>query len=175
MILGFTGTRGGWTKVQREVIRQCLGALPELVLHGGAEGSDEEFDVLLREAGMPGAGIAIYAMAHRMEFWQARIPAADLVLTRSEWAPLSRNKFIAKECDHLLVTPFEMEEVLRSGTWATVRYARSFGKPITIILPDGSIVEESAKEIPPPVPVVKAEKRPPRPRRPRRVRRSSAS
>jgi hypothetical protein len=35
-------------------------------------------------------------------------------------------------------------ETLRSGTWATVRYARAYGRPVWIVLPDGSVRVEAA-------------------------------
>jgi hypothetical protein len=56
---------------------------------------------------------------------------------------LVRNKDIVNECDVLLVFPKEMEEVQRSGTWSTYRYAKKKNKPIVLILPDGSIKEEN--------------------------------
>jgi hypothetical protein len=37
-----------------------------------------------------------------------------------------------------------MNEVVRSGTWATVRYARNWEKPITLLMPDGTIKQEPA-------------------------------
>jgi hypothetical protein len=33
-------------------------------------------------------------------------------------------------------------EERRSGTWATVRYARKTGKPVVIFWPDGTVTEE---------------------------------
>ena len=44
-------------------------------------------------------------------------------------------------CEVLLATP-KGPEKLRSGTWATVRYARKVGKRIVIIEPDGKQVEQ---------------------------------
>ena len=41
------------------------------------------------------------------------------------------------------VTPQGNEEVMRSGTWATVRRARKQDKPIFIINPDGSLSGDS--------------------------------
>lgn len=147
MILGFSGYRhddgGLWTPEQRSGVRQCIAALPEIVLHGGAEGSDEDFDEMLREAGMPGQDICIYALPHRVPYWKEKIPAAELHLVDPERGALGRNRIIAISCEHLLATPGEMHEVVRSGTWATVRYARQNKKPITIVFPDGSIKEEA--------------------------------
>ena len=57
---------------------------------------------------------------------------------------LARNRDIVMEgIDGLIAAPKEFVEVLRSGTWATVRYARKAGRRIWIVMPDGTIKEES--------------------------------
>lgn len=58
---------------------------------------------------------------------------------------LQRNKDIVDETDVLIATPKGNEEELRSGVWATIRYARKQKKKIVIIFPDGSIKEEEKK------------------------------
>lgn len=57
-------------------------------------------------------------------------------------APLDRNKTIVNACDVLIACPKGPEEQ-RSGTWATVRYARKQGKRIMVIESDGTIVAEN--------------------------------
>lgn len=52
---------------------------------------------------------------------------------------LVRDDDIASEVDVLYACPDNYKELLRSGIWATVRYARKYGKPIIIIYPDGTI------------------------------------
>lgn len=52
---------------------------------------------------------------------------------------LNRNHIIVEMTDRLIATPREMEEQLRSGTWATYRYAKKCGKKIWLILPNGKI------------------------------------
>ncbi len=52
---------------------------------------------------------------------------------------LTRNKDIVRETDILIAAPAEIEEQIRSGTWSTVRYARKLGKPVFVILPDGTV------------------------------------
>ena len=48
---------------------------------------------------------------------------------------LERDEDIASKCSVLVACPAEPEEVLRSGTWATVRYARKYNTPRIILLP----------------------------------------
>jgi hypothetical protein len=54
-------------------------------------------------------------------------------------AYLERNRDIVDEIHMLIAIPETEEEVVRSGTWATVRYAGEREKPVMIIRPDGSI------------------------------------
>lgn len=55
---------------------------------------------------------------------------------------LARNCVIVDEADILLACPKGPEEQ-RSGTWATVRYARKQNKRIVIVYPDGTITTEN--------------------------------
>lgn len=52
---------------------------------------------------------------------------------------LDRNRDIVDSSDLVLAAPNTYGEVLRSGTWATVRYAWKINTPIIIVNPDGSL------------------------------------
>lgn len=52
---------------------------------------------------------------------------------------ISRNHDIVDETDMLIACPCGHSEVIRSGTWATIRYATKRGKLVFIIYPDGTI------------------------------------
>jgi hypothetical protein len=65
--------------------------------------------------------------------------------TSSCTLPTSRNHDIVDETELLIACPGELAEAVRSGTWATVRYARKLGRPIVIFWPDGSVTGEPAK------------------------------
>lgn len=56
---------------------------------------------------------------------------------------LARNVDIVRETARLIVTPATETEVRRSGTWATIRYARSLKRPVAMILPSGSVMYEN--------------------------------
>jgi hypothetical protein len=58
---------------------------------------------------------------------------------------MERNRKIVDVVEVLLAVPFEDAEVLRSGTWATVRYARRVRRTTVIIRPSGVIVVEDNK------------------------------
>ena len=140
MILGFTGTRAGMTDAQLRALRGVISTYPEILLHGGAPGADEEADAFFA-VGCTGTKIEVYpASAQRAGIWLRK---TDGVRVIHNWMkPLVRDVIIAKRCDHLLACPGTQEEIVRSGTWSTVRYARKVGKPITILMPDGTAREE---------------------------------
>jgi len=55
---------------------------------------------------------------------------------------LERNHDIVDESNILIATPGQMQEKLRSGTWATIRYAKYAKKvmiPIIFIWPNGTV------------------------------------
>lgn len=52
---------------------------------------------------------------------------------------LTRNHIIVEMTDRLIATPKETEEQLRSGTWATYRYAKKCDKKVWLVLPSGIV------------------------------------
>lgn len=148
MILGFTGTRLGMTPAQRVALPSVLATLPERVLHGGAEGADEEFHIFVWNRSMrqlvSRLAIEVYPIgeARRVEWREMFGHERGVTLHVETDDPLARNRIIATRCDHLLAFPDSARERMRSGTWATVRYARAAGKPVTLVLPDGQVREE---------------------------------
>jgi hypothetical protein len=63
--------------------------------------------------------------------------------TREPKDYLVRNHDIVDETEALIAMPKGETEVIRSGTWATVRYARKLHRPIYLLLPSGKIVVEN--------------------------------
>lgn len=166
MILGFTGTRQGLTSAQRAALPSVLATLPERVLHGGAVGADTQFDAWLcdleirsarpltedeRDArwtpriliiSIPRCHVEVYPIGpKRWDYWD-HLQCERRFIHYFNSDPLARNREIVARCDHLLACPAEPDEQIRSGTWATVRYARAAVKPITLLLPDGTVREE---------------------------------
>jgi hypothetical protein len=56
---------------------------------------------------------------------------------------LDRNHNIVDATAMLLALPISRDQILRSGTWSTIRYARTKNRPITIIYPDGTVELEN--------------------------------
>lgn len=142
MILGFTGTRTGMTAAQRAALPQVVATLPDLVLHGGAKGADAQFHAWVAPLYKPVLPqIEVYpGESVRWTHWNYASFSGSLFKVHPTSEPLARNKAIVSRCDHLLACP-DGPERTRSGTWATVRYARKAGKPMTIIMPDGTIMQ----------------------------------
>jgi hypothetical protein len=112
MIVGFTGTRKGMTHTQRvQVVNILSGLQPDAFHHGGCVGADAE----------------AHALADRL-----RIPTE----IRPPKPYLERNHDIVDESDVLIATPGQVNEVRRSGTWATIRYARKQDTTVLLVLPE---------------------------------------
>lgn len=100
-----------------------------------------------------GADFEAWLIAGLLGVWRIGHPASGVRRAhlaydeeRREKPPLERNKDIVKDgVDGLIAAPRESSEKLRSGTWATVRYARKLGRRIWIVRPDGTVVEEPAR------------------------------
>ncbi|MEO5927676.1 MAG: hypothetical protein ABIP96_03330 [Patescibacteria group bacterium] len=101
-----------------------------LAVHGGAPGADTSFDAFC-------AGIGIRRRLYPASKSSSKSSTAEEKMPVEY--PLDRNKKIARDCDIMLAAPFEDQEIIRSGTWSTVRYSRKAGKPIYIIQRNGQI------------------------------------
>lgn len=131
--VGFTGTQRGMTKLQRaRVHRFLVGNKVVMGIHGGCIGADIQFDDICY----------VYHLT-------TVIYPSDIPGKRGTWhytpfvmavdKPLSRNHIIVDESELLIATPEETKEIIRSGTWATIRYSIKQYKPVYIIYPNGSI------------------------------------
>jgi hypothetical protein len=99
--------------------------------HGDCVGADAQAHEL---ASLLGHRVTIHPPNNnRVRAWKT---SPDI---RAPKAYLTRNKDIVRETDILIAAPAEPEEQIRSGTWSTVRYARRLGKPVFVILPDGTV------------------------------------
>lgn len=124
------------TDEQKLGVRNLLEDLhPDSVVFGDGDGADAEFFEMVREV-LPDA-IIVARPGHNARGnspTRAHMPA-DKVMDSEPY--LVRDKKIVKDADVMIATPHSYVEIVRSGTWATVRYARKAGKPIYLILPDG--------------------------------------
>jgi len=131
MIVGFTGTR----KIELITEQRLSDLLKTLisfkidydtdltVVHGCAEGTDTYFhNLCLLE------NISIIGRPCK----NTKLENFDLLYDPAP--PLKRNKEIVNDCNILIALPINKnQEELRSGTWATIRYAKAQNKKIIFI------------------------------------------
>ena len=133
MIVSFTGTQDGMTSDQKYELENLLNQLEASEFHhGDCEGADEEaHDIAL--------GMGLKIVKHPPTNPRKRAFCKGAAEVREEKDYLIRNHDNVDEGEVLIATPKEMVEKIRSGTWATVRYARKKGRDIFIVYRDGTI------------------------------------
>lgn len=147
MKLGFTGTRESVTESQVALFVNLVTAAFPAELHTGCcDGADEFATVKIASMNMDRILLSqsvCKIVGHPPDngaFLSLRaISMCDE--SRQPKPYLARNRNIVDETTNLIAMPKGSEEV-RSGTWSTVRYARSLGRKIAIIYPDGTFVAE---------------------------------
>ncbi len=136
MIFGFTGTRNGMSEDQKDTVRWNL-RLGSEFHHGDCFGADvEAYGIALA------MGLKIVCHPPENSTMRAFTASFDVIMPKQGY--LQRNRAIVDACEILIATPEGYVEQERSGTWSTIRYARSRNKELLIIYPDGSI--EHSKE-----------------------------
>ena len=128
MKIGFTGTQRGMTPAQQYEVAHLLTAEDELH-HGDCVGADEQ---------VHGLALILSIPIIRHLPWDEKKRAFCKGGKEVEPKPyLKRNRDIVDATDVLVAAP-SGPEVLRSGTWSTVRYALKQKKPVFVVMPDGS-------------------------------------
>lgn len=129
MKLGFTGTSQGITTKQfDELVNIIKGFKPTSVSHGDCVGADATFHDICESLNIP---IDIYPP----ENTEKRAWKKNATNMWPEKAYIKRDHDIVDSCDILIGCPRLMSEELRSGTWATIRYARKKDKEVIILWP----------------------------------------
>lgn len=132
MHIGFSGTRAGMTRAQKESVFYRLALLEATHLHhGDCIGADEQAHWIAIELGLKVILHPPTDDSQRAGF------IYGVTEMRSPKPYLRRNKDIVKETEVLIATPRGSTEVLRSGTWATVRHARKLERLRYVYGPNG--------------------------------------
>ena len=158
--VGITGTRHLLTVPQHAALSQALlsvvpeGAEPALH-HGVCTGADESAHRIARAeeppwrvCGHPGHGADGKSPWRSREAEAALMLADDCVLHPSRRYHL-RNRDISAACSVLVACPAYPENdprSARSGTWQTVRDARSRQRRVILVWPDGSTEDDRDAE-----------------------------
>jgi len=142
--IGFTSTQAGMTYRQYNGfcdLMKMLSCLTNEYHHGDCIGADEQFHhwVILYD----NRPITIVIHPPSNPYKRAFCEFTGSIETRPEKSYLERNKDIVTEINLLVATPNTYVEVLRSGTWSTIREARRQNKPVYIVFPDGEITKNN--------------------------------
>ncbi len=134
MEVGVTGTRFGMNENQRFSVQKWLAVNePTRLHHGMCVGVDVQMNEIARGRGILTRGYPPINMKH----------IGDCIVDEMELPEeyLVRNHNIVDAVDLLLVIPATNRELLRSGTWATYRYAKKQLVNLIRFNPDGSSYE----------------------------------
>ena len=139
--VGFTGTQHGMTDAQKNILSNFKVWYGEIEFHhGGCIGADLQLHYIAKKKKIQ---VVVHPPTDRKKYAGGLdfdiIP--PLPIFRKPKPYLERNHDIVDETEYLIATPSTANEQLRSGTWATVRYAKKCGKKVILILPDGTVKE----------------------------------
>lgn len=130
MIVSFTGTQRGMTPLQKAMLVGALARLcPSEFHHGDCIGADAEAHEIVRRES---PNTVIFTHPPIVEKKRAGC-RGDYSFSPKDY--LTRNRELVAICEELIAAPKMRAEELRSGTWATVRYARRAGKKVHFIWP----------------------------------------
>jgi hypothetical protein len=107
---------------------------PFYIRHGGASGADEEFHAIISQHPV-----------HAVDVWPSDLPRwrmkeipqgriVNLVIHQVS-PPLQRNWTILENANLLLACPDSPREVIRSGTWSTIRRADKLDIKAVVVAP----------------------------------------
>lgn len=136
LILGMTGSRNGMSDLCKTKLRQFLRKNNIIECHhGDCVGADEEFHDIAQEEN-------IKIVVHPPKYTSYRaFCIGNTVLPPHDY--LFRNRQIVDSSDMLIAFPPTIKELIQSGTWYTIRYARTKNKKILILHSDGSYIKEN--------------------------------
>jgi len=132
--LGFASTRSGITVDQMDMIYRVIEEYGVTELHhGDCKGADSLAHIAALCKRVP-------VVIHPPNIDDDRAFCTGCRTIMSPKPYIERDHNIVNACDLLLACPYETGEILRSGTWATVRYAKRLGKEVIVALPDGRVL-----------------------------------
>jgi len=141
--IGFTGSRQGMSIAQHRAVVKIMLSQHMAKQHYGIEryvqwhhgicvGADKQLHELALIF-----GFNIYGHPPEIETYMAECTGFNQLADPKPF--ISRNHDIVDASSKLIATPKQYEEFVRSGTWATIRYARKIGIEVIIINPAGHI------------------------------------
>ena len=159
-LIGFTGSRDGMTAAQKVAVTKILETLQTririgggsyeslppigsplghpvkpIVGHGDCVGADAEFDAIATSM-----GLERHIYPCDIQSMRAHCELRGAIQISEPARPLIRNQRLVTDSMVMIATPKEYQEVLRSGTWSTIRHARKRSSVLLLVTPDGNLV-----------------------------------
>lgn len=143
MKIAFTGTQDGVTKLQAAAFRSWWNMDPagHEFHYGCCVGADSQAAAFLARQD-PRPRLIAHPGDNPGKTDKAAVAVADE--THPVRPNLDRNRDMVDAAEILLACP-KGPEAARSGTWATVRYARSVGITVVLFWPDGRTTDEPGR------------------------------
>lgn len=146
MHIGFTGSQFPMSVRTKIALHLTLADLyeenifssaPTCLHHGDCINSDFEASKIGKSL-----GYLVHAHPSFLEKKRAFSEFNDVIHAPKE--PLERNVDIVRNSSIVIATPHTFHEIIRSGTWTTIRRARELNREIGIIFPDGTMKWENS-------------------------------
>lgn len=134
--VGFSGTRLGMSEPQAAKVKELILGY-DWMHHGDCVGADHEAHALAQHLGL-------CTKSHPPVDGRLRAYCVANIVARPK-PFLVRDRDIVAETEALVAAPASSNRA--GGTWATIGYALDAGKPVTIVLPDGSAQHHAGKTI----------------------------
>ena len=144
--VGITGTKKGGSRRQVEGLRRLFTDMSinsdrnKKVIelhHGDCKGVDWEAFAIANKV-FRNVSLTLITVSHPpLDGKHRAFTKNDQTRKAKEY--LQRNMDIVDETDWMIALPDSPNEKLRSGTWATIRYAKKQNKSVIIILPSGVV------------------------------------
>jgi hypothetical protein len=138
--IGFTGTQKGMTDAQKRTVGMVLSGMfasLQEAHHGMCIGADHDFHDIVRHI-IKESDKQVKIVGHPPKN-KSKFVKDDVDVLMEDKEYLDRNHDIVDSADMLIATPDGDTEKLRSGTWATIRYAKKQGKKVIIVKPLGQM------------------------------------
>jgi hypothetical protein len=146
MKIGFTGTRKGMSVEQyTAVLKFVLSLNPNRQFyfhHGQCMGADQQFHDMIYYNTK--STIIVHPSIVKEYTFDIKFDSRIAILPEKPYS--QRNKEIVRASELLIATPGQISQIMRSGTWATLRYAKSRQIKFKAFLPDGTQSQSKKKE-----------------------------
>jgi hypothetical protein len=140
--VGFSGPRSGLSINQIPSLANIFSVFGDRYVvfhHGDATGADSQACKLAVDF-----GFILHSHPSEIERYRAYFPS-DVV--EEPLPPLVRNNVIVRAVRLLVACPDTFHEVRRSGTWTTIRLARSVKRSRLLVWPDGKVRYEREQDL----------------------------